>query len=108
VIFIPGISIFTHFIHNFRLGQIAPIKKIRTSDIPFLIIQGEKDKPVPPKMAEQLYSQAKVEQKNIIMIPEAPHAKAFEVDFMKVQESIIDCVTGVCKIKKRLIKKIKD
>ena len=79
VIFIPGISIFTHFIHNFRLRQIAPIKKIKTSDIPFLIIQGEKDKPVPPKMAEQLYSQAKVEQKSIIMIPEAPHAKAFEV-----------------------------
>lgn len=103
-IFIPGVSFWTFILHRFTLKGISPLKAMKKSEVPFLIIQGDKDKPVPLKMAEEIYIQAKTENKRLLVIEGATHAKAFEKDKDLVVNTIIECITEEFKIKKSLLK----
>ncbi|MGD9761191.1 MAG: alpha/beta hydrolase [Candidatus Izemoplasmatales bacterium] len=104
LIFIPGISFFTFILHKFTLNKISPLKAIKNSQIPFLIIHGDKDKPVPEKMAKELYEASPVQNKDILIIEGSPHAKAFEVDKEKVTNAIIANICEPFKIKKSNVK----
>ena len=71
---------------------------------PFLIIQGEKDKPVPVSMAKELFEASPITDKDILLVEYAPHAKAFEIDKDLVTNTIIKKITKTFNIKKTNIK----
>lgn len=103
---IPGISIFTYLNHKYTLGQISPIKTMNRITIPTLFIHGEKDKPVPLFMAEELYNACQSDNKELVVVKNSPHAKGFEVDKPLVMKKIINLVCDVYKIKKSYLKNI--
>ena len=103
-ILIPGISLITYLRHRFFLNRISPLKAIKSSRIPFLIIHGDKDRPVPLKQANQLYASSPIENKNILIIEGAPHAKGFEINKDLVTETIIENISKPFNIKKSNIK----
>ncbi|MFA7076628.1 MAG: alpha/beta hydrolase [Candidatus Izemoplasmatales bacterium] len=103
-IFIPGVSLFTYLFHHFTLKNISPIKAIKHSEIPFLIIQGDKDKPVPLKMAEDLFQASPITNKSLLVVEGSPHAKAFEINKELVTDTIISNIYKTFNIKKANIK----
>ena len=102
--FLPAVSIFTFIFHKFTLKKISPIKAIVKNTKPFLIIQGEKDKPVPVSMAKELFDASPITEKDILLVEYAPHAKAFEIDKDLVTNTIIKKITKTFNIKKTNIK----
>jgi hypothetical protein len=103
-IFLPAVSIFTFIFHKFTLKKISPIKAMKKNTKPFLIIQGEKDKPVPVSMAKELFEASPITDKDILLVEYAPHAKAFEIDKDLVTNTIIKKITKPFNIKKTNIK----
>ncbi|MDT8337337.1 MAG: alpha/beta hydrolase [Candidatus Izemoplasmatales bacterium] len=102
--FLPGISIFTYMFHRYTLKGIAPIKSIKRSNIPFLIIHGDQDRLVPLSMAQELYDSSPTSNKDLLIIENAPHAKAFEINKGLVTKTIIADISDIFNIKKSFIK----
>jgi len=103
-VFIPGISFFTNIFHKFTLNKISPLKAIKSSQIPFLIIHGEKDKPVPVKMAKELFEASPAKNKDLLIVEGSPHARAFEINKEMVMNTIIANICGPFKLKKSNVK----
>jgi len=101
---ILGVSLFTYLFQRYTLRKIAPLKAMKKIDIPLLIIHGEKDNPVPIKMANELYAASPSKNKNFLVVSNAPHAKAFEVNKDLVMNKIITCISHTFSIKKTYIK----
>jgi len=101
---IPGISLYTYLKHKYTLGQISPLRVMQKITTPTLIIHGDKDKPVPLFMAQELYDACKAKEKELVIVKDSPHAKGFEVDKSLVMNKIINSVCEVYKIKKSYLK----
>lgn len=103
-IFLPGISLFTFIYHRFLLKQVAPIKAIKRSNIPFLIIHGDQDRLVPLSMAKELYESSPTDKKDLLIVENAAHGKAFEANKELVTKTIITDIADIFNIKKSFIK----
>jgi len=99
-LFFPGLNLIIYSKHKFILNQVNPEKYMRKNTIPFLIVQGEKDKVVPISMGERLLEVSPASQKDIIVIEDANHALGFYVDFDKCQTKVFEDIKKIFKIKK--------
>ncbi len=105
-VFFLGISMFTYLLHHFTLYQIKPINVIKKIEIPFMIIHSKEDTLVPVKMANDLYVSGNVARKDLLIIDNAPHAKAFEINKSRVMDRIVFNISDIFGVKKTYIKKI--
>jgi fermentation-respiration switch protein FrsA (DUF1100 family) len=67
------------------------LNKIQSLSVPLVILQGDKDKVVPPKMAQRLFNQAR-EPKAIYLIPDGGHNDLFRVGDEKYKSAWINLV----------------
>ena len=67
------------------------LKKIKSLSVPLVILQGGKDKIVPPNMAQRLYEHAR-EPKTIYIIPNGGHSDLFQVGGEKYKNAWMDLV----------------
>jgi alpha-beta hydrolase superfamily lysophospholipase len=73
------------------------LNKIQNISVPLVIFQGDKDKIVPPKMAQRLYEHAK-EPKAIYLIPNGGHSDLFQVGGDKYKNAWISIKSTVIPI----------
>lgn len=102
--FIPGVSLFTYLFHKFTLSKISPLTAAKHNEIPFLIIHGDKDRPVPLEMGKAIYEASPIKNKNLLIVPGAPHARGFEINKELVIKQIIYNTSDIFGIKKSNIK----
>ena len=75
----PFIKLGARIFGGFRLEESSPIKAVRDTEIPVLIIHGEADDFVPCSMGKRIYDACKSE-KYLFTVPEASHAMSYIVD----------------------------
>ncbi len=95
-----GLNIVTYIKHKFLVEQIKPIKYMRKNEIPFLIVQGDKDIAVPVSMAKHLYNVSPANKKDILIIENSKHALGFRDDFKKCEDTVRKNIQEIFKIKK--------
>ena len=98
--FIPGVSFVSFLRLKFFLKQVNPLKYIKHSHTPTLFIHSEKDGVVSKEMTDMLYQHLHVEQKDILTVEDARHAKAFEIDKDGYISAVIDLTSQVFRLKK--------
>jgi len=103
-LFIPGVNLMSRFILKFGLKTVNPLKHIRRSNIPSIFIYGSDDKVITKKMTESLHHHLKSQQKEILIIEGARHAKGFELDKDRYIQHVLDMASDIFKIKKADIK----
>ena len=72
---------------GFRLEEVSPIKSVTNCRQPILFIHGEADRYVPAYMSRRMY-EAKPGVKELVLIPGANHAVAYNVDPKRYKEAI--------------------
>lgn len=70
-------SFITYIRAGYRIEDVAPIDKVKHSQVPILFIHGEKDDFVPCYMVYDLYDAASC-PKDILVLSEAKHANSFK------------------------------
>lgn len=103
-IFVPGFSLLTYVFLKVFVGQINPLKHIKHTTIPTLFIHGTNDGVVTDEMVEKLAANLKTDQKEVLVIESARHAKGFEVDKSAYINAVISMTSDIFKIKKSDIK----
>lgn len=103
-LFIPGVSFMSFVNLKFFLKSVNPLKYIHQIDVPVLFIHSEKDRVVSSSMTQELFQAAPSKAKDLLMIDDAKHAKAFETDSKKYIEKMIQFTSKIFKIKKSDIK----
>jgi pimeloyl-ACP methyl ester carboxylesterase len=71
----------------------------KIGDRPMLFIAGGEDKRMPPEIAQTLYEAAPSTHKNIVIIPNASHGKAFSTDPETCTKAILDYLQKVVEVK---------
>ncbi len=99
-IFFFGLNIVTYLRHNFWFSNIKPIKAMKKNQIPFLIIQGDKDRVVPVSMANKLLNASVATQKEILIVKDSAHAQGFRVDWDLCYTTLKKEIKDIFKIKK--------
>lgn len=79
---------------NFDLQR--AVQKI--GDRPILFIAGSEDTRMPPAIAQALYEASPSTHKNILIIPNATHGKAFSTDPETCTKAILDCLQKVVEV----------
>ncbi|QLY39682.1 alpha/beta hydrolase [Hujiaoplasma nucleasis] len=105
-LFLPGITFNTKLFLKFFLKEVNPLKAIKKTDIPVLLIHSENDRVVTHAMTETIYTSIKNKDKDLLIILGAKHAKGFEVEKQKYIDKVVDLTSKVFNIKKSDIKYI--
>ena len=84
IIFFPGVSLITYIAHRFFIESIHPLKQIKKSKIPIMIIHGEDDEVVPFSMGKSLYDNSKSPYKEFYPVKDCLHG----VGYIKDKEGI--------------------
>jgi len=103
-IFLPGISITSYIFLKFFLKDINPHKYIKNVCIPTLFIYGTNDKVITTKMTDKLFTDIKTKDKDLLIVEDARHAKAFEYNKDAYTKSVVKITNEVFNIKKGDIK----
>lgn len=103
-LFIPGLSFISYLLLKFFLSQVNPLKHIKKCDIPTIFIHSGNDRVVSIEMVETLHKHLKTDQKSILSIDGARHAKGFEVDKDAYISAVIQMTSEIFKIKRSDIK----
>lgn len=106
-LFLPGVSLMSRFFLKFFLKDINPHKEIQTVTIPTLFIYGTKDKVVTQEMTDKLYEDIKTDTKDLLIVQDARHAKAFELEKYEYISRVISLSNKVFNIKKSDIKQFR-
>lgn len=80
-------SLMTRWKDDYLIKEVRPVEDIRHVHTPMLIVHGENDHFVPTYMANDLF-QAKPEPKELLLVPEAGHAKALLTDRHAYQQTL--------------------
>ncbi len=99
-VFYPGVNLVTYMKHRFTLYKVKPLKAMKKNTIPFLIVQGGRDKAVPVSMARQLFDASPAIKKDLIVIAEAKHALGFKEDFEACYEAVYNNIKPIFNIRK--------
>jgi len=102
--FFPGVSLITFLAHRFFLHQIAPIRALRKSKIPFLIVHGKQDTMVPHFMAEELYHASKAPYKEILSVDDCEHGLGYRVNRQLYETKVKEALPQYFDIKKAFLK----
>jgi pimeloyl-ACP methyl ester carboxylesterase len=70
----------------------------KIGDRPILFIAGGEDTRMPPAIAQALYEASPSTHKNLVIIPNATHGKAFSTDPETCTKAILDCLQKVVEI----------
>ena len=73
---------------KYRLEDVNPSKNASISDIPLLIVHGEDDDFVPFAQSKVVYEENK-EHAEIYTVKGAEHAKSYEIDPLKYEETVM-------------------
>lgn len=73
---LPIANIMSEKIVGYNFKKASPLQQVKKSRIPTLFIHGEKDDYVPTEMGYQLY-EACIAQKELLIVPDAPHAESY-------------------------------
>ena len=74
--------------NDYKLMQVDCIKQLKKSNVPVLIIHGEKDEFVPTEMAYNLYNSLDEKRRDLYIAQDAGHTKSFEVNERKYKNVI--------------------
>ncbi len=107
LLFLPGVSLITFYLHRFFLSQVSPLKAVKNGRIPLVIWHGEADRQVPIKMADELYAASRAPFKELIKIKDAAHGKAYVVNKDFVQTTTSAIIQKFFTIKKAILKQKK-
>ena len=80
LIFKPILNLYTYLNHRFLLRDIKPLRDVKKSKLPLVLIHGKNDCRVPFSMAERLYDASSAASKCHIYSEDASHGKAYVVD----------------------------
>ena len=98
--FIPGINVITQLRHKFWFSCVKPVAAMKKNSIPFLIIQGDKDRVVPIPMAEELYNSSPAVTKEMLIVKDSTHAQGFRVDWDLCYNTLKNQIKDIFDIKK--------
>lgn len=70
-------SVITKIRAGYTLGGASSVEQVKKNDLPLLIIHGKDDDLVPTGMSQEIYDAAGGE-KDLWLVPEVGHTKAFE------------------------------
>ncbi|MFP4478317.1 MAG: alpha/beta hydrolase [Candidatus Izemoplasmatales bacterium] len=102
--FLPGVSFMSYLFLKFFLKDINPQKMIKKICIPTLFIYGTRDKIISKEMTESLFEKIRTEDKDLLIVEDARHAKAFEFNRDAYLKRVIKLTNEVFNIKKGDIK----
>ncbi|QWC00706.1 lysophospholipase [Mycoplasmatota bacterium] len=103
-IFMPGITIMTYIFLKFFLKDINPEKYINDLCIPTLFIHSSNDRVITDEMTHSLYDYIKTKEKDLLIVEDARHAKAFEINKEEYIKSVVKITNQVFNINKGDIK----
>lgn len=103
----PGLDLILFFMHRYLLCQVNPLKAVQKSRIPILFIHGEADTEVPMVMANQLHEASKAPFKELYLVPNAAHGKAYVLDKTNLEQHLFAIIRTFFNIKKSVIKQMK-
>lgn len=103
-IILPGLSLLTYLKHRFFLGQVNPLKAIKHSKIPLVIIHGEEDEMVPFKMGQDLYEASTAPYKDFYPVPDCLHGVGYIKDKNGIDNFMRNNLIKYFNIKKGLLK----
>ena len=106
-IFLFGISINSYLFLKFFLTNVNPLKQLKQVKIPTLIVHGTKDKVITDAMTKALYEAVKSDDKELLVIEDAKHAKAFEVNKDIYIQKVVSLTKKTFDLKKSDLKYIK-
>lgn len=78
--------------NGFNLKDVDCIKQLKKSNIPVLIIHGDKDEFVPTEMAFNIYNSLDENRREIYIAQDAGHTKCFEVNERKYRTVVYDFI----------------
>ncbi len=83
----PLLKIACRLTAKLDLESSSAVRSVANTDIPILIIHGDDDRYVPCEMAHKIYDACKSE-KELLIVPGAPHAAAYIADEKKYTETV--------------------
>ena len=107
VLFFPGIDCVLYFMHRYLLCQVSPIHAVKKSHIPIVFLHGEADREVPVSMANSLHEASGASFKELYLVPDAPHGKAYVFDKQGVEQHLFAIIRAKFEIKKSIAKQMK-
>jgi len=84
---IPLTSFITRVRAGYFFSEVTPLDQVKRNKLPLFIIHGDADDLVPTWMADQLY-EVVTSDKEIWIVPEAGHIKAYEVETLEFEKRI--------------------
>ncbi len=103
--FLPGVSMITFFKHHFFIEMVRPLKFIKKSKIPFLIIHGEEDEMVPFQMGKDLYEHSKSPYKDFYPVPDCLHGVGYIKDTLGIELFMRNTLPEHFALKSKYLKK---
>lgn len=94
---LPIANLMSEAVVGYNFKKASPLLQVQKSKIPTLFIHGEKDDYVPTSMVHELYK-ACAAKKELLIVPEAVHARSYYVDkdlCEKTIKSFIEKYVGV-------------
>lgn len=70
----------------------SSVEAVRSSDIPLLVIHGEKDTFVPASMAPEIYNASAAKHKKLLMVKNAYHAESYFIDMENYRKTMIEFI----------------
>ncbi|MDD6794087.1 MAG: alpha/beta hydrolase [Clostridiaceae bacterium] len=92
--YVPPFSVYTLANYKtrkrcgFGLEEASPIDEIMKSKVPILFIHGDADKKVPHEMCLEMYNKRKNKEDEILIVHNAVHLNAYEVDKEKYTKAV--------------------
>lgn len=107
IILFPGLDAILYFMHRYVMCQVNPLKAVRHARIPIVFIHGEADQEVPVSMANHLHEASNAPFKELYLVPNSPHGKAYVLDKVGLEQRLFAIVRTFFDIKKSVVKQMK-
>lgn len=88
----PAVVLGAMLFGRFRLWESSPVKAVKSTAIPILLIHGEDDRFVPAKMSKEIYNACNG-PKMLVTVPEAGHGLSYMVDTPYYEKIVKDFLT---------------
>jgi len=105
LLFLPGVSLITLYLHRFALGQINVLKAAKSSHLPLFVFHGDKDEICPLREAKRLVDASKADVKELYPVPGAKHAEGYILDKPGVESHLLDHLKNYFQLPKNAIPK---
>jgi hypothetical protein len=107
IVFLPGVSLITYIAHRFFIESIQPMKQIKKSKIPIMIIHGKDDEVVPFSMGESLFDKSKAPYKEFYPVDDCLHGVGYVKDKEGIDSKLRQVLPNFFEIKKTFLKQKK-